>query len=65
MQNGTDIDPQVLIQVLQNKLAQSAVREAQLEAAVQTLMAQQNELMAQIPKDTEVQGDASSDESNG
>ena len=55
MEDGINIDPNTLIQVLQNKLAQATVRETQLEAAVQQLMNQQNELMAQIPKDTEVQ----------
>ena len=60
MEPGTDLDPNILIQVLQNKLAQAVIREAQLEAAVQGLMTQQNELMAQIPRDTEVKEDVSS-----
>ncbi len=58
MNDGLDLDQSVLITVLQNKLAQAAIREAQLEGAVQQLMNQQHELMAQIPKDGEVAEDA-------
>ena len=72
METGVDIDQGTLIQVLQNKLAQSAIREAQLEAGVQTLMAQQSTLMAELTNLKEmlkqqggVSEDASADESNG
>ena len=58
MEDGINIDPNTLIQVLQNKLAQSAIREAQLEAALQSLM-------AQIPDNVPMEGtrESSSDES--
>ena len=48
MENGINIDPNVLIQVLNNKLAQAAVREAEMEAAIQGLMAQVKELTYQV-----------------
>ena len=60
MQDGINIDPNTLVEVLQNKLAQAAVREAQLEAVVQ-------QLMAQIPDNVPQEGtrEPRSDESNG
>jgi len=45
MNDGIDLDQNLLIQTLQNKLAQAAIREAQMETAVQQLMGQQNELV--------------------
>jgi len=39
-EDGIEIDEAVLIGVLQNKVAQMAMREAQLEAAVQQLRGQ-------------------------
>ncbi len=48
MYDGMDMDQGTLITVLQNKLAQSVIREAQLESAVQQLLAQQNELMERV-----------------
>ncbi len=48
MNDGLDLDQSVLITVLQNKLAQAAIREAQLEGAVQQLMNQQSELMHEL-----------------
>lgn len=44
MEQGMNIDPDVLITTLQNKLAQAAIREAQMEAAIQQLSAQVKEL---------------------
>ncbi|RLB68342.1 MAG: hypothetical protein DRH08_01275 [Deltaproteobacteria bacterium] len=38
MQDGIQLEQGTLIEVLQNKLAQAAVKEAQLEAAVQQLI---------------------------
>ena len=47
-EQGININQQVLVEVLQEKLALLTVREAQLEAVVQQLMAQQNELMLEL-----------------
>ena len=59
MNAGMELNPEVLIQVLQNKLAQSAIREAQMESAIQQLMVDKQELSAQIPQEEEVKEDAS------
>lgn len=56
MQPGIDIDPQMLNQVLQNTVAQNAVRTAQLESAVQSLMAENQRLKAALA-DTQVSTD--------
>lgn len=40
MQPGMNLDPNTLIEVLQNKLAQGAMREAQMESAIQQLLAE-------------------------
>lgn len=60
MLDGLDLDPNVVIQVQNNTIAQNAVRIAMLEAAVQQLGAQNAELEAQVPRDNEVKEDASS-----
>jgi hypothetical protein len=59
MSDGMQIDPEVHVQVLQNKLAQMAVREAQMEAGIQQLIQEVARLDAMVPKDTEVKEDAS------
>jgi len=59
MSDGMNIDPEVHVQVLQNKLAQMAVREAQMEAGIQQLMQEVNRLDAMVPRDNEVKEDAS------
>ena len=66
MHDGLNIDPEVLNQVLQNKLAQAAVREAQLEAAVQMLLNERQELFSKVQEleegwQEEVSDDASAD----
>ena len=61
MQNGIELNQEVLINVLQNKLAQQAIREAQMEAAIQGLIAENSALKAQVPKDKEVTEDASAE----
>jgi hypothetical protein len=61
MSDGMQIDPEVHVQVLQNKLAQMAVREAQMEAGIQQLIQEVARLDAMVPKDTEVKEDASAD----
>lgn len=40
MQEGMNIDLGILVTVLENKLAQAVVREAQMEAAIQGLLKQ-------------------------
>ena len=52
MEQGLNVDQGTLITVLQNKLAQAAVREAQMEAAIQQLLSDQS-------AQTEVRDDAS------
>ena len=59
MEPGTELDPNILIQVLQNKLAQAVIREAQMEAAIQGLMAQVQTLEAHQSAQSEVSEDAS------
>ena len=61
LSEGMQIDPEIHIQVLQNKLAQAAVRETQMEAGIQQLIQEVNRLSAMVPKDEEKQEDASSD----
>jgi hypothetical protein len=61
MSEGMNINPELHVQVLQNKLAQSAVREAQMEAGIQQLIQEVAHLDAMVPKDTEVKEDASTD----
>ena len=61
LSDGMNIDPEIHLQVLQNKLAQSTVRETQMEAAIQQLIQEVNRLSAMVPQDEEKQEDASSD----
>lgn len=61
MQDGLQLDQSTLIEVLQNKLAQAAIREAQMEAAVFQLQGKVAELSLLVPTDTEVKEDASAD----
>ena len=68
MSDGMNLDPDMHIQVLGNKLAQSAVREAQMETAIQQLIAENQFLKlpatapenAGVPQEEEVKEDASS-----
>jgi hypothetical protein len=62
MTDGINLDPEVLIQVLQNKLAQSSVREAQMESAIQSLSMENQRLNALVPNDEEVTEDASAEQ---
>jgi len=50
---GIELDQGVLIQTLQNKLAQATIREAQLESAVQSLMTENSELKGDVTQVTE------------
>lgn len=58
---GINIDPEILSQVQGNLLAQNAIHIAQLEAAVQQLALENQELREMIPAEEEVKADASSD----
>ena len=60
MEDGINIDPNTLIQVLQNKLAQSTIREAQMEAALQGLINQIQKLEKELHPLVEVNEDVSS-----
>jgi len=59
MADGLDIDQNTLIAVLQNKLAQATVREAQLESAVQMLMNQKSNLELTVNAMSEVKEEIS------
>ena len=48
MEPGINIDNETLIFVLKNKLAQAAVREAELEAAVQSAFADKVEIQQEL-----------------
>jgi len=60
MADGLDIDQNTLIAVLQNKLAQATIREAQLETAVQMLMQQNRELTYQVTQTNEPEAEDAS-----
>ena len=59
MSDGLDLDPNIVVAVQNNTIAQQAVRIAMLEAAVQQQTNTVAQLQAQIPSDTEVTEDAS------
>ncbi len=61
MHNGLDLDPQVLIQVQQSKIADMAIKNAQLEAGVQQLMMENARLHEMMPKDEEVFDESSTE----
>jgi len=48
MEPGIDIDQDMLVQVLQSKIAEAALRDAQMEAAVQSLMMENSALTARL-----------------
>ncbi len=47
MQPGLRVDNAALIEVLNAKVAQAAVRDAQMEAAIQALLSEQADLLSQ------------------
>ena len=59
MHEGIELDPEMLVQVLQNRLAQAAIREAQMEAALQSVLAKQQELLLELEHYTAVQEEPS------
>ncbi len=48
MQPGLRVDNAALIEVLNAKVAQAAVRDAQMEAAIQVLLKEKTSLYAQV-----------------
>ena len=62
LSDGLQIDPEIHVQVLQNKLAQMSVRETQMDAGIQQLIQEVARLDAMVPKDNEVKEDASTNE---
>jgi predicted nuclease with TOPRIM domain len=56
LSDGMNVEPQYQVQVLNNKLAQMVIREAQLEAAVQQLL---GEVAAMSQKIAELEEEAS------
>ncbi len=61
MHNGLDLDPQVLIQVQQSKIADMAIKNAQLEAGVQQLMMENARLHEMMPNVEEVFDESSAE----
>ena len=57
MQEGMNINPEVQVAVLQDKLAQLTIREAMLEAAVQQVLQENTQLHIQIQELSEVKGE--------
>jgi len=57
VQDGLNIDPQILIQTQSNFIAQARVKEVQMEAAIQQLLAENQELKAQVEELGETQED--------
>jgi len=60
MQEGINLDPDMLIQVLQNKLVQAVVKEAQLESAVQSQAREIQALKGQVQALSEEEADNAS-----
>ena len=58
VQEGMELDPQMLIQVQQNFIATARIKEVQLEAAVQQLSIDNSQLRAEVdgltPQDNDV-----------
>jgi hypothetical protein len=59
MSDGMEVASDIHVLVLQNKLSSAIIREAQLEAAVQQLIMENNDLKLQLAETGEA--DASSD----
>ncbi len=58
LSDGMNLNPEVTIRVLENKVALAAVREAQLEAAVQQLLADNESLRRLYDEATREQADS-------
>ncbi len=48
MEQGMQVDPQILIQTQSNFITQSRVKEVQMEAAIQQLIAENTQLRARV-----------------
>lgn len=48
MNDGINLDPEILNQTLLNKVAQGAIRETQMEAAIQMLLGEKQNLEEQL-----------------
>ncbi len=59
--DGIEVNPDISIQVLHNKIAQAAIREAELEAAVQQLLGETNRLRLTMEAMVEAQGGTDAD----
>jgi len=62
MEQGINIDEKMLIEVLQNKVAMSVVRESQMEAAIQSLSQENKTLMVQVSALSEVEDERAKSE---
>ena len=58
MAEGMTVDNSIAVQVLNNKLAGMAVREAQMEAAIQQLLAENNALRDELAVANEAEEEA-------
>jgi hypothetical protein len=50
MENGMELDRDLMIEVLQSKLAAMAVREGQLEAGIQQVILERNKLAEELAR---------------
>jgi len=62
MEQGINIDEKMLIEVLQNKVAMSAVREAQMESAIQSQAQEIRALQGQVSALSEVEDERAKSE---
>lgn len=62
MSDGMNVDPEILNQTLMNRLGQAAVREAQMEAALQMLLQEKQGLLARISELEGVADDSIADD---
>ena len=62
MSDGMNVNPEILNQTLLNKLAQATIREAQMEAGIQQLMMENQQLHAQVQELSETQDDTAAEQ---
>ena len=61
-EDGMNIDPQILIQVQSNFIAQARIKEVQMEAAIQQLLTEKQQLHAQLQELSEIQDDTAAEQ---
>ena len=61
LSDGINVDPNIAMQVMSNKLAQAAAREAQMEAAIQQLIMENQMLKGELEKHEAVSDEVTRD----